>query len=187
MAAGCGLFSTREPELPTSGGQTFTPPTSPYIVVENLKTAVKEKNAESFIQCLADTSRGDRFAYRFEPAAEIAARYASLFLTWNMVSERQTFISLMSKIPADTPPSLIISNDRFDVITQDSAIYTGDYVLTVNHSISAAKTRGVGIIRLTIAPNNLGQWSIIRWNDGAPIIANPSYATWSELKAQFSN
>lgn len=185
--AGCGLFSTREPEPPTGGGQSFVPPTSPALVIENFRTAVKEKNAENFALCLADASRGDRTDYRFEPAAEVAARYAALFAAWNVVNERQAFISLMSKIPADTPPSLTISGGRFDVITQDSAVYLGDYLLTVNHTVAAVPVRAAGSIRLTIAPSPGGQWSIARWSDANPAAADTNTTTWSALKAQFSN
>ncbi len=185
--SGCGLFSTREPESPVAGGQSFTPPTMPSLVIENLKNAVKEKNAENFTLCLADTARGDYHFYRFEPAAEVAARYATLFSSWGVTAERQAFISLMSKIPADVPPSLAISGGYFDVITQDSAVYIGDYLLVVNHSATAIPKRGTGVMRLTIAPNSGGQWSIIRWSDANSAVADKAATTWSTFKARFSN
>ncbi len=185
--AGCGLFSTREPEPPTGGSQSFVPPTSPALVVENFKTAVKEKNAENFALCMADTTRGDRSVYRFEPAAEVAARYAALFSGWDAVTERQSFISLMSKIPNDTPPSLTFTGGRFDVITQDSAVFLSDYLLLVNHTVASVPTRAGGSIRLTIIPNSGGQWSISRWSDANPATADTNTTTWSAIKAQFSN
>lgn len=185
--SGCGMFSTREPDSPVAGGQSFTPPTMPSLVIENLKNAVKEKNAENFTLCLADTSRGDFRSYRFEPSAEVAARYATLFSSWGIIAERQAFISLMSKIPADTPPVLTFSGGYFDVITQDSAVYISDYLLVANHSAAAIPKRGAGVIRLTIAQNTGGQWSIIRWSDANSTIVDTSATTWSALKAQFSN
>ena len=185
--AGCGLFSTREPESPVGSSQSFVPPTSPALVVENFKTAVKEKNAGNFVLCLADTSRGDRSGYHFEPTAEVAARYAALFSGWDAVSEGQSFISLMSKIPVDTPPSLTFLGGRFDVITQDSAVFLGDYLLIVNHTVASVPTRAAGSMRLTIIPNSGGQWSISRWSDANPATADTNTTTWSTLKAQFSN
>ena len=183
----CTLFSTRDPEDPTSGRSTFIPPTSPTIVVANFKSAFAEKNTENFISCLSDTMRGGNKVYVFEPSAAVNAQYAGLFQSWNIGSERQSFLALLGKLPTDIPLALQFKNDKFDISNPDSAVFVADYVLTAAHSVQTIPTAVTGYMRLTISVQTGGLWSIIRWTDSSPSQPDSINATWSLLKAKFSN
>lgn len=183
----CNLFSTRNPEEPTSSRSSFVPPTSPSIVISNFKSAITEKNTENFISCLSDTIRGGKSVFIFEPSAAVNAQYAGLFQTWNNSSERQSFLSLIGKLPTDVNPILQLTNARFDITSPDSAVYVADYTLTVRHSVQTVPTAVAGYMRLSIAVQTGGLWSIIRWTDSSPSQPDSINATWSLLKAKFSN
>ncbi|MBK9248693.1 MAG: hypothetical protein IPM69_11395 [Ignavibacteria bacterium] len=187
FAVSCNVFSTREPESPDSKRSSFLPPTSPQIVIVNFKNSLLEKNSENFVQCFADTSKGALSEFVFEPSASVNAQYPSLFQSWNRSSERQSFQSMMSKLPSDIIPALKLSNDRYDITTPDSSIYEADYTLTVAHTIQTIPTQVSGYMRFTIGSQSGGLWSIIRWSDSSPTQTDSLNRTWSLLKATFSN
>ena len=68
LISGCDIFTTRTPENPLNAGGIFTPPTSASLVIENLLNAIKEKNTENYILCLADTTRNARQSFQFYPS-----------------------------------------------------------------------------------------------------------------------
>lgn len=187
LFTGCDLFSTREPEKPVTSSGTFLPPTSASIVIENLQNAIKEKNAENYILCLADTTKNAKRSFQFTPSSDVAARYATLFSTWGIANERQYLITMLSKISSDDYPLLTLSNNRFDVITPDSAVFVSDYTLIANHTSATAPTKVTGVIRFTIIPDATGLWAISRWSDANLAQGGVIQSTWSEMKAQFSN
>ncbi|MFN5309337.1 MAG: hypothetical protein ACK5C0_07770 [Candidatus Kapaibacterium sp.] len=187
LISGCDIFTTRTPENPLNAGGIFTPPTSASLVIENLLNAIKEKNTENYILCLADTTRNARQSFQFYPSSDVSARFFTLFSQWSLTNERQYILSLFSKLPNDEIPLLSLTKNRFDVITPDSAIFVSDYELTANHSITSAPTKVKGILRLTLIPDRTGLWSISRWTDGNVETGSELQSTWSELKAQFSN
>lgn len=187
VLAGCDVFSTRTPEDPEGGATNFEQPVSELIVIANFQNAVKDKNTENFVRCLADTTRGDARPYGFEPSSEAGARFAEQFRNWSVQNERQAFFSMMSKIATGDSAALNLSNGRFDTRVPDSAVYVADYVLKVQHSSASIPRTAAGTLRLTITPNKLNQWSVVRWVDLKSAETDTITATWSILKAQFSN
>jgi len=187
LFVGCDMFSTREPEKPTNSSGTFSPPTSPSIVIDNLQNAIKEKNTENYVLCLADTTRSAKRKFVFNPSGDVAARFVTLFTSWDIANERQYMLSMLSKISSDEFPQLTLSNNRFDVITPDSAVFVSDYSLIANHTSTSAPTKVSGIIRFTIVPDITGLWAISRWSDANLEQGGIIQSTWSEMKAQFSN
>ena len=182
-ATGC---STRTPETPTGTRGTFEPPTSPAIVLSNLRNALAERNTENFMLCLSDASTRSSYAYRFEPSAEVRARYQSMFDAWTLNSERQAFLSLVSRMPPEVRPSLDISSATVAFSSPDSTVYVTDYVLTANHGVASVPTSLRGTMSVTITPERSGLWSIATWRD-ARRPADTVEATWSLLKAALSN
>ncbi len=187
LLSSCTLFSTRDPEDPTSGRSTFIPPTSPLTVISNFKSAIAEKNTENFVSCFSDTSRGGSRMYVFEPSAAVSAQFPSIFQSWNISSERQSFLAMLGKLPTDVVPILQLNNTQTTYPSPDSAVYEADYVLTVKHTMQTIPTAVAGYMRLTIAVQTSGLWSITRWTDSSPSQPDSINATWSLLKAKFSN
>ena len=179
--AGCGLFSTRDPEPPTSGSSSFTPPTSPDIVLSNLEHAVAEKNAENYVRCLVDTLNSER-RFAFTPTAAAAGRYPSTFLNWSLQSERSYFSSLLALTPKEASTSLTVSGG-FTVLASDSAMFTGTYSMSIPHGVNGIATTVRGTVQFLLAPNRNSLWGIVEWIDTP--LANET--SWSEWKGRFAN
>ncbi|MDP3582568.1 MAG: hypothetical protein Q8S39_11595, partial [Ignavibacteria bacterium] len=45
----CDMFSTREPELPTTSSSTQVPATTPDILFSNFKSSIEEKIIDNYI------------------------------------------------------------------------------------------------------------------------------------------
>lgn len=183
FVVGC---TTRTPESPTGTRGTFEPPTSPAIVLANLRNAVTERNTENLMLCLADPTTRSTYTYRFEPSAEVRARYQTLFDAWSLNSERQAFLSLIARLPPEGRPTLDITTASIAFSSPDSTIYVADYVLTANHGVASVPTTLSGTMSLSITPERSGQWSISTWRD-ARRQSDTVEATWSLLKAALSN
>ena len=177
--------ATRTPEEPSGNRGTYEPPTSPNIVIENLRNAVIEKNMQNFMLCLADPSRSP-FSYTYEPSAEAGARYQAVFMNWSVTKERQAFLSMTSRIAADQQPQLLFSNSQVAFSSPDSLVWVAEYVLTAQLGLTSLPSTLSGIIALTICPEQSGLWSIARWSD-ARRPSDTTEATWSLLRGQLSN
>jgi len=178
--------STRPPESPTGSRGTFLPPTNPAIVLDNMRSAVSEKNTENFMLCLSDASTRSRYPYSFQPSAEARARYQTLYDAWTLQSERQAFVSMNSRLAADEFPTLTFINQTIAFASPDSSVYVMDYELLVDHGITSIPTTLNGTMALTVSPELSGQWSISRWTD-AKRASDTVESTWSMLKAALSN
>lgn len=178
---GCELFSTRDPASPLTNSSTFIPATSADIVIQNLKSAIAEKNTVNYLRCLVDTLNSSR-TFQFIPTAASAGRYAATFASWSMASEQAYFSSLV----AHTQPSaasVLALNGTFTVLASDSAIYDGDYQCTFQHGVSGVPESVRGNLQFIIGVDKNSTWGITRWIDH-PIGSEPS---WSELKGRFAN
>ncbi|MBU3699053.1 MAG: hypothetical protein FGM33_03450 [Candidatus Kapabacteria bacterium] len=182
ISGGC---ATRTPEEPSGDRGTYEPPTSPLIVVDNLRNAVIEKNTQNFMLSLADPSRSS-MTYAYEPSAEVGARYQAVFSSWNADRERQAFLSMISRLPVDQRPSLVFSNTQVAFSSPDSLVWVSDYELTVRLNITALPSLLTGTMALTVTPERSGLWSVSRWRD-AKRPGDTVESTWSLLRGQLSN
>jgi hypothetical protein len=182
----CNLFSSRSPEAPDTGKSNYQLPTTASIVISNFKNTIIEKNVNNYILCFADTSQGDKRAYTFFASSQANAIYSSVFQNWNINSERQYFNTLINNTPQDNVPTIIFSNSRFDVLAPDSAVYTTDYYLYINHTKSSTNKYFAGTLQLSLSQRPSGLWSIYQWIDSSPSGVDTVKSTWSMLKAQFS-
>jgi hypothetical protein len=180
-----GGCATRTPEEPSGDRGTYEPPTSPLIVVDNLRNAVIEKNTQNFTLCLSDPSRSSA-TYAFEPSAEVGARYQAVFASWSIDRERQNFLSMISRLPVDQRPTLVFSNAQVAFSSPDSLVWVSDYELTVRLNITVLPSLLTGTMALTVTPEKSGLWSISRWRD-AKRPGDTVESTWSLLKGQLSN
>ncbi|TAE23540.1 MAG: hypothetical protein EAZ92_14460 [Candidatus Kapaibacterium sp.] len=182
----CTFFTTRTPEPPDTRRSSFQPPTSSQVVISNIQAAIREKNIENYIQSfVAGDSGTAQQRFSFEPSAEAAARFASVFIGWNVVKERQSFTAFTAKIPAAAAPTILLSNDRFELMSPDSVVFVADYVLRPNAPQSGIGTEFAGRMRISIVSFANGFWAIRRWTDQA--LPQSQSASWSVLKAQFAN
>ena len=180
---GCG---TRTPEGPTGSRGTFVPPTSPMIVIDNLRNALAEKNTENYALCLADNQTRSNYQFVFEPSAEVRARYQTLFDSWSVAKERQAFVSMSARIAPGQAAELTLTSLTTSYSSPDSVVLLSDYHLFVPHNIETVPTTLRGTMVLTVTPESSGQWSISRWID-ARLPTDSAENTWSLLKANLAN
>lgn len=177
----CELFETRDPEKPTQGGSTFLQPTTPDIVLTNLKNAISELSSENYLRCLVDTLTASR-TFVFIPTASSTAQYPTVFQHWSLQSERSYFEKLKSVMQPGAVASLQLSG-AFQFIASDSALYNANYQLTTRHAISGIPESMAGNVQFVLITDRNRAWSIVQWIDTG-IGAN---AAWSDLKGRFAN
>jgi hypothetical protein len=68
-------------------------------------------------------------------------------------------------------------------VASDSAVYNGDYTLTIPHDVAGVAVTVRGNMQFTLSLNRNSFWDITRWVD-SPIAGETS---WSEWKGRFAN
>jgi hypothetical protein len=178
---GCGLFDTRSVEPPSESRSTFTQPTTPDIVLENLKYAIAEKNLDNYMRCLVDTNFSPR-RFKYFPDAVSQSQYP-VFAGWNVNSEKAYYSNLISFTNPAASSNLFSDNVTFNTFI-DSAIVDYDYILIFNHSRQTVAIQTKGKLRFILGTDSRGLWSIHSWYD---FIDDNNDTTWSVLRANFIN
>lgn len=176
---GCDLFQTRDPEPPTQTSSGFKQPVTSDIVLDNLRTAVSEANADNYFRCFADTGSGAP-PYLFNPSPEVLGGFAGVFSAWSPEEERTYFRNL--GVPQNAAPSLGFSNQHQLITSADSVIYSMDYLLFYPHRRAGVPLSVQGRMQLHVGVDRQGRWSIYRWQD----FKSTDDSTWSYWKAVFS-
>jgi len=179
VAGGCDLLQTRDPESPSGQSSSFEPATTPSIVITNLQNAVQEKNKENYRRCLVDTSFSDK-EFQFQPTAEAAARYVSVFTGWSVTSEEEYFRNL-SESRGGSVARLDFFNQTTTTQSQDEVLFAAKYHLVFQHQNSNLPQEARGNLQFYIARDQRSTWSIYRWID----TRDTSQTTWSDFKATF--
>ncbi len=180
LISGCGLFETRQPQSPQQGQSGFVPPTSPDIVVQNLVSAISDRNVNNYLSCLSDTSFGGR-AFSFVPPADVYSRFQSIFLNWDKNSERSYFNNLTVQSSASASSALVLSSENL-TFQGDSAQYSANYTLIWPNKVPGYPQQSQGNLQFYMGVDRNQNWSIYRWIDSRV----GDSLTWSEMKARFS-
>ncbi len=180
---GCNIFQTRTPQPPQQGQSNYVPPTSPDIVIQNLKNAIAEKSVENYLSCLSDTGFGGR-NFSFVPPSDVYVQYQQIFVNWDKnYSERTYFNNLIVRSPATSSPALTLSSENYVSLSSDSVKYTADYSLLWPNNTSGSPQQVEGTLQFFLGIDRNQNWSIYRWID---LKIADSLTTWSILKAKFS-
>lgn len=178
LIAGCGIFETRTPEVPVTVRSTYVPPTTPDLLITNLKYSILEKNTDNYIKCI----NSGRYVY--VPDSKSQQIYGIIFQNWNQASERNYLTNLISQTNASATSTLFLDNPNTTVIAPDSVIYKADYIIVFQHNRSNIPKSAVGNFTLTLRSDENNLFYINRWEDYRK---HDTDFTWSELKANFSN
>lgn len=178
---GCGLFEPRDPEDPISVRSTYTPPTEPSVVLENMTASLRELNSVNYLRCLSDTGTGG--AFQFVPTSAAAGIYG-VFAAWDRSSEEAWFLSVRSRLPSGSGMSVAFSTPVSQGVQPDSVTLDVPYALTVPHGQAGIAQDVAGRSLLTLVlDRRTGLWSIRRWQDIALATNQP---TWSDVKGGLS-
>lgn len=177
-------FATREPEPPSGNKSSWRLPTDPLIVLENMKSAFREKNVENYMKCLVDSNN----VFRFLPNEYEAANNAGIFEQWNLSCEQGYINKLFTSIPDDSICTFSFSNYKPNVLS-DSVLVNIDYTLELHHILVTGYPRhSKGKAEFCFKTRD-GYWVITRWQDYETIVDNSSVRlpSWSTIKASFTN
>lgn len=190
LLTGCdAIFGTREPEPPKDdiSRSLWLQPTSPGIVLVNLKNAFIERNEENYLRSLTDPTMSER-AFVYIPSQEAAISNPGAFEGWGLNEERVYITLLFSEtsLPKGVLSSLEFTRFEEPSIPSDSALFEEIYELELEHTLENVPTKMMGIAKFRMARSSDGSWSIYRWEDitfsGESDTLN--LVTWSELKAR---
>jgi hypothetical protein len=173
VISGCDLFSPRTPDPPLEGGGNYVQPDTPAQVVENIRNAVADLNAQNYRRSFAED-------LQFEPTADAAADDPSIWTGWGTQEEESYFRALAEAARLTTDNDLRLSDvDE----TAGDMLHTLDatYLLTINHRRPELPTTLQGRLVWTIEQGEDGLWRVTAWTDRALGDA----AAWSDLKAAF--
>jgi hypothetical protein len=181
LAAGCkNPFAMREPEPPVTIRSDWTPPLRPEIVLDNLSGAIRERNADNYIRCLAAGEYGVP-AFRFVPDQKVAADYPELFTAWGRDRESAATRQVFSLIPADSTCALTWTGTVRRITESDSAVFVERYRLEAHHTQSGIGREFEGQVELRLAEDQRGEWSVTLWIDNAV----GESRSWTTLKSAF--
>jgi hypothetical protein len=174
MSCGCDLFTTRDPELPESTSSSYKPPVTPELVLDNLISAIQERNVDNYMRNFVDTALTIQ-RYSFYPSVGYEIR----FQQWGLENERRYFQNLRSQVSG--VPSLTLSNLTEQNRAASTTEYAADYFLIYPHKISTIATQVRGYLHFYLCMDSQLQWGIYRWDD----VRTNSDSTWSYLKSSF--
>lgn len=174
MLPACDMFSPRPPEVPTTGGGTYTQPDAPDIVVENIQNAIAEMSVQNYRRSLSASMN-------FHPAASAVAG-SPIFAGWGVAEEERYFSSIVASTDATAEHQLRFSEQTLSP-AGDHFVFDALYVLTIQHNRSEAPPGPFqGQLSWVIVQDEDGLWRIQEWTDQD---LGGSTPTWSHLKAAF--
>lgn len=173
----CDIFSTRAPEEPRGAGSAFVPPTEPSITLQNLRTAISERNWANYLQCIVDTSDEN---YVFVPTLSAQSVYD--FSRWDRASEGQYFRNLSAA--SSQEPSQLYFYEQDTSRSGFTFSFRAKYYLLFPHTRPQLSQVAQGRLEFSIelSPRN-NLWYIVRWID----YPDTSQTTWSHFKGAFLN
>jgi hypothetical protein len=176
--AGCNLLDTRDAEPPTQPRSNYEQPFTPQTLISNLVNSLEDKDVQSYINCLVDSSFSQK-RFIFSPSSGALAQYPFLVNGWEVKDEEQYVRNLITKVDAQLPVTLSLTNELYNPLG-DSLIYTATYNLNVPNTQSEP-TNYQGDLRFDMMRDDRSFWVIYYWQD----TKSTSLPSWSELKGKF--
>jgi hypothetical protein len=171
--AGCDLFSTRDPETPDSGRNTWKTPVEPIDVLTNMQAALFERDAVNYMRSFDDST----FHFEADPVA--LSRDQSL-ADWGYDEESQHIARLFSEgtLPAESLLSVVF------IAPEIVPVGTGWQILTRYEFVADIALTGVphqmaGTADFSIHVGGAGYLQIDYWRD----LRTEDAATWSDFKS----
>jgi hypothetical protein len=170
-------FSTRDSEPPTAAAGTFITPTTPQIVLENLRLCYSELVIGNFAQSLDSDFV---FKYDFLPGVQADSGWGfkqELNLTEKMfndfgVTKSERSLRVIFSAQPEQP-------EQPDVILDSTATLVRSYTVTVADSSGQKIGSYQGVARFEMIESAFNFWAIRSWAD---LHLNLEILSWAELK-----
>lgn len=173
----CDLFTPRTPEQPIGNAGTWQQPDTPQRVIENLRSALAERNVQNYLRSLSNT-------LLFKPTLEAETRDPILWTAWRLAEEETYFNRLRTAATLFSGHGLELLNVEQVILDNTHVSFDAAYQLRMPHSRTDENIPSYvqGRLVWTMVQGTDGLWRLERWVDqgtnGAP--------SWSDLKAAFS-
>ena len=170
-------FSSRESEAPSEQAGTFIPPTSPEIVLENLRLAYSEMVIGNFIECL---DSGFVFSFDYVEGSLIDTSWGhavEINLTENLFADFRS-----AKTNRQLEVEFSLQPDQADVVLDTTAMLIRGYVVTVSDTTGAPLAAYEGIAQFDLVEAAFNFWALARWEDLHLSTRSPS---WADLKNSY--
>jgi hypothetical protein len=176
LVASCAKnpFSTRGSEPPTAQAGTFITPTSPQIVLENLRLCYSELVIGNFVQSLDSDFV---FTYDFLQGAQPDSGWGfkqELNLTEKMFNDFNA-----TKNERSLGVTFVVQPEQPDIILDSSATLVRSYTVIVADSSGLTSNSYQGIARFEMIESSFNFWAIRSWSD---LHLNLGTLSWAELK-----
>ncbi len=167
-------FSTRDSEPPTAEAGTFITPTTPQIVLENLRLCYSELVIGNFVQSLDSDFV---FTYDFLPGVPTDSGWGfkqELNLTEKMFNDFSA-----TKSERSLRVTFIAQPGQPDIILDSTATLVRSYTVIVADSSGQMSSSYQGVVRFEMIESAFNFWAIRSWSDLHLNLDTPS---WAELK-----
>ena len=173
LACGCGLFSTRNPQAPDTGRNTWDTPRVPMDVLTNLRSALFERDAVNYLRSF------DPQHFQFVADQVTLARDPSL-AGWDYDMESQHISKLFSTgtLPADSI-AIVVFTSPSETDLGDSAEVRVQYDLTAGVALAGVPHHVAGTADFFFRMGTEGYWQVYRWQDSR----TQEVSTWSDFKS----
>ncbi|MFN8178507.1 MAG: hypothetical protein U0167_11270 [bacterium] len=172
--AGCNLFEARKPAEGGTSNTVWTPPTTPNIVVENLRLALEAG-------IFGDYSRAFTDDFTFVPDATDVVQLGierpgqAVFDGWTRDVETQVAESIRTAATS-LDLQLVFSSEQ---IVAEGRLQKYDYTLTLTTATRTDVYQGQAWFEIHPIPG--GEWRIARWED---VITPQTNESWGRLKGR---
>ncbi|MFC1725717.1 hypothetical protein ACFL4T_08825 [candidate division KSB1 bacterium] len=170
-------FKTRDAEEPDGSSVTFIQPTSPEIVIANMITSLRERNATNYMKCF---NLDNSISFNFIPDPSAKENYLSALSDWDLNKESAYITSLFFSMPEDSLANLNLEGVE-EYVFADSAMFIKIYTLQMHHTAAEAPRDFSGRLDFGFKRLQSGLWVISSWAD----YRTEDKPVWSELKASF--
>ena len=195
LASGCGLFTTRTPEPPTSGSTfIWTPATSVSYLLDNFTGTLQAMDGSNYMRVFigpSDSTGSGAKNFVFTPAPGLDQGSRNVFTIWTPQSEQQWLSKLQSLLPKGSQLTVILSNPVTDQTASSSATFSADYTISIPVATSSnaipSVVQGSLQMQMIFVTTDQGtkEWRVVSWSDFLP--KSGTGPTWTDLKVKLSS
>ena len=168
-------FETRTVEPPSSGSSDWISPTDYEILLNNLQTAISQRDVQNYLRCF------NQDLLRFTPAASLLTDNQSIWQNWSIQDEQAYLENVVNKLTVNSGNSLFLEQLDLQDVSADSLRYVGNYTMRINHNDTTLTDLFKGQIQLVVKINSFSEWEIHTWED----VETVADSSWSLLKLKF--
>lgn len=188
----CGLFDTREPELPTTGtGFIWTEATSIDYLLDNFEKSFEVMDADNhkrvFISSTDSVIQSGQVSYIFFHSTSLDPGSRPVFDGWDVEHERDYVFKLKNLLRKDARLTLMLTDRETEQSNPYQASVRANYTISFpaeSNGILPSNANGSIILQMrqVKTERDAQEWRITNWTDLDP--QDPEAFTWSDLKAK---